>query len=179
MTAINGKCSARRPLKGRLECGGGLHPRDPRHGGDKDYRPFRGAMSRDRRREIISAYFKTLDRMKTSIGVESDLPFPKEIIRVAILRELAENSGSDSKGLEIGYVQLEAFISLAEYRVLEDFMSASRLAQDLVETADPTTIMISAGIMRNAEGDRAVRIQEKISERMHERLVQIQEITGE
>ena len=179
MTARSGICSARRSLKRRLECGAGLPPRDSRYGGEKDYRPFRGAMSRDQRGEIIAAYFRVLDQMKTSIGVESDLPYPKEIIRLAIMQELAENSSSDSKSLEIGYVQLEAFIPLAEHRILQDFKNASRFTQDLVENADPATIMISAGIMRNVKGDRAVQIQEKISERMRERLTQIKEIMAE
>jgi len=179
MTAISGRRSAGRLLKGRLECGAGPRPRESRQGGEKDYRAFRGAMSRERRLEIIAAYFRVLDQMRTSIGVESDLPYPKETIRLAILQELAESSGPDSKSLEIGYVQLEAFISLAEHRILEDFKNACRLAQDVVEKGNPATIMISAGIMRNVEGDRAVKIQERISERMRERLRQVEEIAAE
>lgn len=178
MIAMNGRCSAIRVLKEKLECGAG-RPDVSWRKSEKDYRSFLKGMSCERRREIIDSYLKVLDQMKTSIGVESDLPYRKEIIRLAILWELVESTGSDSQELEIGYVQLEAFISPAEYRILEDFKNASRLAQELVENADPATIMFSAGIMRNIEGDRAVRIQEDISERMRQRMAQVREISAE
>ena len=45
-------------------------------------------------------------------------------------------------------------------------------------TGDPADILASARILKEAKGERAVKIQEKVSKRMSKRLAQIQGVGG-
>lgn len=128
----------------------------------------------EQRSRIICAYLEVLEDMRGPIGVDSELPCPKEQIGKAILRELAEVPEGDSRRrLEIAYVQLESFIPCEEYWVIEDFKSASHFAEQIADMGDPTSILRSAGIIRRVNGDSAVRLQEKIHEKMTERQLQV------
>ncbi len=127
-------------------------------------------------RQIISAYFQVLAEMQETIAVESELPYPKKQIEEAILQELADDPESDlRRRLEIAYVQLECFIPYSDYRIIEDFKKASLRAQEIADMGDPTSILKSVGIMKKVMGESAVDIQEKISEKMRERYLRIQE----
>ncbi len=138
---------------------------------------FCSQMSFETRWSIIKAYLRVLERMSEPLAVESDLPFSKEEIRHAIFRELTENPTSEwRQNLEIAFVQLESFIPYEEYRIVADFKNASFLAQEMADMRDPTSIIRSASIMKRARGDRAVDIQEKISERMKKSMMLIQEV---
>jgi len=115
--------------------------------------------------------------MKGPIAVDSKLPLPKERIGQAILKELADDPESDlRRQLEIALVRLESFIPYEEYSVIEDFKDASLRSQEIADMRDPTSILRSALIMSNAEGESAVRFQEKIYEKMKARYLQIQRI---
>jgi len=131
----------------------------------------------EERSRIICAYLEVLEDLKGPIAVDSELPFPKEQIGQAILHELAE--GSDEylrRRLEIAYVLLESFIPDEDFRVIEDFKIASLCAAKLADMGDPASILKSARITRRAKGDRAVRLQEKISEEMKKRQLQIDQL---
>lgn len=139
-------------------------------------RILRDGLSREKRREVIAAYLAALQRVGGSVAAESDLPNKKDTIRMAILQEMVENPNADMKGLEIAYAQLESFLPDDEFKVIADFKNASLRAQEMVESGDPIRIISSARVMEKMEGDRAVRIQEKISEKIHQRMAEIQEI---
>ncbi len=129
--------------------------------------------------QIISAYLRVLDEMQETIAVESALPYPKKQIEDAILKELAEDPESDlRRQLEIAYVQLECFIPYKDFQVIEDFKNASVRAQEIADMGDPTSIMRSVGIMKKVMGDSAVGIQERISEKMRERYLMVQNYGG-
>ncbi len=131
----------------------------------------------EQRYRIICAYLQVIEDIKEPIGVDDELPFPKEQIAQAILRELEDDPDCDSRRrLEIAYVLLETFIPIDEYRIIEDFKCASICAQQVAKIGDPTSILRSARIVRMGKGDRAVRLQEKIYEKMMERRLQIQEL---
>lgn len=133
--------------------------------------------SYEQRWEIISAYLEVLERLVSSMGVESDLPYSKGQIRFAIFQELAENPSSEFRyQLEIAYMQLESFIPYEDYKTVADFKYASFQAEGMADPGDPTSVIKSAGIMRKVKGDRAVRIQEAVSQKMRERFAQIREI---
>ena len=130
--------------------------------------------TQEQRADIICAYLQVLEDMRGPIGVDSELPCPKEQIGEAIFRELAGDLEGDLlRMLEIAYVLLESFIPSEEYKVIEDFKTASRFAQQIADTGDPTSILRSAGIIRKANGESAVRLQEKIHEKMSERQLQV------
>ncbi|SPJ14797.1 hypothetical protein SBDP2_1900002 [Syntrophobacter sp. SbD2] len=128
----------------------------------------------EQRSRIICAYLQVLEEMRGPIGMDSELPCPKEQIREAIFCELANDPGGDTQHwLEIAYVLLESFIPCDEYRVIEDFKAASCFAQQIADMGDPTSILRSAGIIRKVNGKNAVRLQEKIHENMNKRHLEV------
>ncbi len=143
----------------------------------KEYECCPRDLTHERKWRIISAYLRVLEDMKGPIAVDSELPCPKELIGQAILQELADDPEGDlRRQLEIAYVRLESFIPLEEYRVIEDFKDISLRAQEIADMRDPTSILRSARIMGNAKGECAVRLQEKIYEKMKARRLQIQQL---
>ncbi len=134
-------------------------------------------LSAARRRQIIAAYGRTLKKYASSVERESILPYPKDLIRQAIHEELQENPETElSHHLEIGFAQLEAFLPEREYRILQEFKAAGKMAETLAQSGDPEDIIKSARFLRKVKGDRAVRIQEKISQKMRARLKEIRAI---
>ncbi|MGC9193964.1 MAG: hypothetical protein ACP5IL_00750 [Syntrophobacteraceae bacterium] len=129
------------------------------------------------RSRIISAYLQVLEKQKSPLAADLMLPFPKEQIAQAILSELADNPECDlRKQLEIGYVLLESFVSYDEYRVVEDFKNASFCAEQIANPRNPSSILKSARIMKRVWGERAVKVQERIHERMQKRQLDLLEI---
>jgi hypothetical protein len=134
-------------------------------------------LNSERRWEIISAFGKVLETCSSSIERESSLPYPKELIRQAILEELSENPMGELRShLEIAFVRLEAFLPSEEYDVMEEFRLAGTLAQEIAGSSDPDALIACARILKHTKGDRAVRIQEDISEEMRRRLKEIRAI---
>lgn len=132
--------------------------------------------TREQRSRTICAYLQVLEGMKGPIAADLELPFPKEQIRQAILDELADDPESDlRRRLEIGYVLLESFIPYEEYRAVEDFKTASLRAEQITDMRNPASILKSARMMRKARGDSAVRVEERIYEKMKKRQLEIQE----
>lgn len=142
----------------------------------------RRSSTHEQRWRIISAYLRVLEDMKGPIAADCELPCPKELIRQAILLELADDPESDlRRRMEIAYVLLESFIPHEEYRVIEDFKDASLRAQGLAGMGDPTSILRSAQMISTAKGESAVRLQEEIYERMklrHYQILQLREISA-
>ncbi len=129
------------------------------------------------RSHIISAYLQVLEKHKTPLAADLMLPFPKEQIAQAILSELAENPDSDlRKQLEIGYVLLESFVSYEEYRLVEDFKNASFCAERIAHSRNPSSILKSARLLKRVWGERAVKVQERIHERMQKRQLDLLEL---
>ncbi len=129
------------------------------------------------RSSIISAYLDVLERMKGTLAADLELPYPKEQIAQAILSELADAPEGDSrKHLEIGYVLLESFVSYDEYRAVEDFKNASFCAERIADLRNPSSILKSARIMRSVRGERAVRVEERIHEKMKKRQLELIEL---
>jgi len=134
-------------------------------------------MSAERRWHVLTAYGKVLEACSSSFELESQLPFPKHLIREAIRAELTENPDSDLRShLEIAYAQLEAFLPAEDFRIMQEFRAAGSLARRMSLRGDPGGIIASARILKFARGEKAVGIQEKISLRMRARLRQIQAI---
>jgi hypothetical protein len=131
-------------------------------------------MSPEQRSMVISAYESFLREWTESVGPESVLPFPKAVIRVAIYLEVLENPDCDLRNqLEIAYVQLESFVPDDEYNILSGFKNAVILAEQIAANGKPGSIVACARLLRQARGDNALRIQERISQRISARLEQI------
>ena len=138
---------------------------------------LRQRLTREQRWEVIRAYFLKLEMTKGPVAEESNLPYSKGLIRLAIFHEILENPNCEMRNhLQIAYVQLESFISREEYGIIADFMTESRRLEEMADTGDPTSIMNSVHMIKKGMGDLAVGIQEKIAEKMKRRLAQIREI---
>lgn len=132
------------------------------------------ALDCEYRLEIIAAYGSVLERCASAVEPEAALPYPKELIRQAIYDELAENPETDLREhLEIAFVRLESFLPSEEFEIVHNFKLADSLAREMAKSGIPGDIISSARILKDVKGDRAVEIQEKISEEMQKRLEQI------
>ena len=129
------------------------------------------------RQRIIASYEELLEKWREPVGPESVLPFPKDLIAAAIYQELMDNPTCDRQtDLEVAYVQLEFFIPDEEYCILSDFKHAAALARELADTGQPDYIVAAVRLLKKAKGDSAVRILERISQRMQGRLKQIRKL---
>ena len=80
---------------------------------------------------------------------------------------------------EIAYVLLESFIPDEEYRILSEFKNADKLALELAATGGPANVLASVRILKKAQGDSALRIQQEISWKMRCRLKHIRRLCPE
>ena len=127
--------------------------------------------------KVISSYGRILEKCSSPVENECQLPFPKGVIRRAICQELFDNPDPDLRGhLEVAYAQLESFVPPEEFQVIQDFKLASSLAHEIAKSGEPDDIIASARILKDSKGDRAVKITERISEKMRKRLEQIRSI---
>ncbi|MGV8074811.1 MAG: hypothetical protein AB2L11_09700 [Syntrophobacteraceae bacterium] len=137
-----------------------------------------GAMDPELRRQVISSYTRTLEKCSSAVEKQSFLPFSKDFIRRAICEELAESADDELRSyLEVAFVRLESFLPEEEFEVITAFKRAGALAQELARSGDPIAVVASAQIVKQAHGDRAVEIQEKISDKMKRRLKQVRSIS--
>jgi hypothetical protein len=148
--------------------------------------PQIGAFDRDferfcrERRKTIASYQELLEKWRAPVGPESVLPFPKNLIAAAIYQELVDNPTCDRRtDLEIAYVQLESFIPDEEYWILSEFKNVGTLALEQAATGEPDKIFAAVRLLKKAKGDSAVRIQERISQKMWGRLKQIRKLCQE
>ncbi|MDR3566511.1 MAG: hypothetical protein P4L43_00625 [Syntrophobacteraceae bacterium] len=133
--------------------------------------------TRATRSSIISAYLHILEKMRGPLAADLELPFPKEQIAEAILGELTDDPGGDlAKRLEIGYVLLESFVPYEEYRAVEDFKTASLHAEKIADSRNPSSILKSVRIMKKGRGEKAVKVQERIHEKMQKRQLELMEL---
>jgi hypothetical protein len=118
-----------------------------------------------------------MDRCQSPVSREVDLPFPKHVIRRAIWNELSDNPDSEIRDqLEIAYSQLETFLPPEEYVVLRGFQFACTMTREITKSGKPQDIIASARLLNRCEGNRAVEIQERISQRMRRRREEIRSI---
>lgn len=122
------------------------------------------------RTKILTAYERVLEAHATPLNRASVLPFSKEAIREAIREELAEDPHNENRShLEMAFVQLESFVPLDDYQLVENFKQLSRAAQKMARSGNPRDIMESWELVKQTSGDRAVKIFEIISEKMRRR----------
>lgn len=172
-------------LKSMIEKNNPRGQRDSKRDGYKFDRRLRDVLSPDSgtdagsRWEIISAYINVLENCVSPVENESLLPFSKDVIRRAIYEELTVNPDSEFRGhLEIAFARLESFLPYDKFKVIREFKVVSSVALRMAGTGDPADILASARILKEAKGERAVKIQEKVSKRMRKRLAQIQGVGG-
>jgi hypothetical protein len=125
------------------------------------------AMDIAERQRVISAYGEFLESQESSIGRASDLPYTKEKIRTAIAEELqAPSDPSLINSLEIGYIELESFVSDEEYNGSTNFESV--VNSDEGRQPTPADILSSSP-------EKHIDTQALIIKRQEKRLEEIKE----
>ena len=107
-------------------------------------------MDTEYRDKIISAYGMHLEAKKSAFGRESDLPYPKNLIRQALVEELAtETNPKLIEVTEACFLCLEDFVSDDEYILVQRYECL--LAQrDSILKSDGTKVMAFANDMADA-----------------------------
>jgi hypothetical protein len=123
------------------------------------------------RQEIIQAYLRILELVKTPVRIEWQLPFPRNVIRRAIREELLDNPGTDARDcLEVAYAEIESFISMEDYELLRRFKETCTLAEEMARGGKPGDILASSRLMERICGEKAVRVLERVSNAMRRQL---------
>jgi hypothetical protein len=79
-------------------------------------------MSAVRRADIIKKYNEILENREYTAGRASDLPFPKDLIRKAIVQELLNPTDkSRIQTLETAYLELETFVCEKEFEIIKKY----------------------------------------------------------
>jgi hypothetical protein len=130
-----------------------------------------------RRQQIITSYLETLERLKSPIRSKSELPFAKHDIQRAIVEELLENPESDVRScLEVAYAEIESFIPVEEYELLQRFKETFTLAEELAAGGAPKDIVASSRLVERISGEKAVGVLERISFAMRRQFRSIRSI---
>mgnify|MGYP001103337434 CR=1 FL=1 len=134
------------------------------------------------RQAIISAYGKALQNRAYSCGKESDLPYPKNIIRQANAEELLMGNLDEKEhnAFEVGFIELESFIPDEEFKPIKAWEDNLRKGQEMIKEKPPGKID-----QKNLVDELAKMISKmpfpedtnkRVLERMYKRLEQIQAI---
>ncbi len=92
-------------------------------------------MDAEARIEIISAFGAHLEARKSAFGRESELPYPKELIRQALAEELTSpNMPKLIDAMESGFLLLEDFVSDPDYAVVQRYESVLAKRGELLNT---------------------------------------------
>ncbi len=112
------------------------------------------------RANIIKEYNKVLENREYTVGRDSDLPFPKELIRKAIFQELLNPTyKSLIQDLETAYLEIETFVCKKDFEIIKK--------HEQNPAPEPTTPVITQGPSEYAE------IQRKILDRQKRRLEEL------
>lgn len=131
-------------------------------------------MDSNQRIEIIAAYGDVLENRTFSVGRESDLPFPKQLIREALSEELLNPTYPEMlNALEVGFVELESFLPEEQYLLVTQFEKAVTDAHKTVDAGEVQSLKKAASSIAKS-GELVREIQQEISQRYEERLRQVQ-----
>jgi hypothetical protein len=129
------------------------------------------------RRGILAAYEEVLRVHSSSMKPASSLPYPKDIIREAILEELTETLETmERTHLELSYAQLEVFLIPREYTLLEKFNRIKAVAERMARSGNPLDLIAAGELIKGFPGDRVVGIFERVSKQMHIRLAEVRRL---
>ena len=91
-------------------------------------------MDIQRRRHVISSYGAVLQHRHSSVGRESDLPYPREMIRRALAQDLLEEVDEERRNaLACGLVELESFVSDNEADLVQAWEKALSDGKGILE----------------------------------------------
>ena len=96
-------------------------------------------MDEKERWEIIESFGNVLEKISPfTVGLESDLLFPKNLIRLAIVQQFFNETNPDTKEwLKTGLILTDSFLSTEDYKIVKDFETKIHNAKNITNNADP------------------------------------------
>ena len=120
-------------------------------------------ISAGRRADIITEYNKVLKDRKYTAGRVADLPFPKELIRKAIVQEILNPTYKPlMHNLDTAYLELETFICEEGFEIIKKYERGA--------TSKKTSPVVSQGMSQYAE------IRQKILDRQKKRMEELRRL---
>lgn len=130
------------------------------------------------RRDILAAYERVLGLHSSTIKPASTLPYPKELIRQAIVEELVETvEGEERTNLEISYSQLEVFLESRDFDLVEKFARMELAIDQLARSGNPLDLLAAGQLVRQFPGDKVVGIFQRVSKQMHARISEVRRMS--
>ncbi len=125
--------------------------------------------------KVINSYGQVLTKRNSMVGLETDLPYSKDLIRRAIALVLLTGELSDKErdDLEGGYLELESYIPAQEYEVYKNFETSLFNAEQIVKSGEEEDIKKAILTVANSPGDRASEILGNINRRKKQRINEI------
>lgn len=128
------------------------------------------------RTEVLAAFKNTLQNRRLSVGRESELPYPKELISHALCEELVHPTDPETlDALEVSLSELESFLPDEEFELVCQYEEAFANADRLMKKGDAESIQ-QAGSLIAGVPKEAREIRQKIIQRQKERIEQIRNI---
>ena len=133
-------------------------------------------MNAEQRIVVISAFGALLEKGKSLVGRELDLPFPKELIRQALSEELTNPTlPIPMDALETGFLELESFVIEEDFQIIQQFEKAMAEAPQLGPEASQEAVLRSARRLSEVS-DPAIAILNRITALQESRMNQIKQI---
>src|SRR3989304_10106161 len=78
-------------------------------------------MDDNKRREIIESFAKAAEKISPlTVGLESELEFPKTLIRLAIVEQFLQETDSDAKKwLRNGLILTDSFLPIDDFNIVK------------------------------------------------------------
>ena len=128
------------------------------------------------RAEVLAAFKNTLRNRRLSVGRESELTFPKELISHSLCEELVHPTDPEMlDALEISLSELESFLPDEDFELFCQYEKAFADADRLMRNRDAESVRQAASLIADVPKE-AREIRQKINERQKERIEQIQNI---
>jgi hypothetical protein len=121
--------------------------------------------------KVINAYGKAITKRSLTYGLETELPFPKDVIRLAIAQILlTQDIDEEFRGeLEFGYLDLEYFLPAKEYEIMKPYCVALSSTEKLVDSGKKEDLEKADQMFRETINEQVREIAKRIDERTQQR----------
>jgi len=139
-------------------------------------------MDDERRWKIIAPYAELVTKLSPlTVGLESDLPFSKSTIRLAIVEEFLHQSDSNVREhLKVALMFVDSFLSPEDFKIIRDYENTLQAAKDRANCSDAHSHLDLIGRviedLRQQPLDKYVQIQNRIAEKSAKRMDQLKRL---
>ena len=139
-------------------------------------------MDDEKRWEIIAPYAELVTKLSPlTVGLESDLPFSKSTIRLAIVEEFLHQSDSNVREhLKVALMFVDSFLPPEDFKIIRDYENTLQFAKNKANCSDAHSNLDLIGRviedLRQQPLDKYVQIQNRIAEKSAKRIDQLKRL---